>query len=209
MRWAFIFTLASLALQPAASGADGSTLFYSKSFPGSKPPYVQITLARNGDVEYREDPKEDDPIKFRLQDSETQEIFGLVEKAGSLKRPLEAKAKVAFMGTKTFRYENGGEKNEVQFNYTQDLAGQSLADWFERISETAQRRIDLERAAKYDKLGVVDSLLQLQISMDRKRLVAAEQFLPLLDKLANNESYMHTARARAAEVAAAIRAPKQ
>jgi hypothetical protein len=207
IRWALIFVLAILALQPA-SGADGPTLYYSKSFPGSKPPYIQITLNQSGDVEYREDPKEDDPIKFQLQDSETQEVFGLVEKAGSLKRPLEAKAKVAFMGTKTLRYENGGEKSEVQFNYTQDPAGQSLADWFERISETAQRRIDLERTAKYDKLGVVDSLLQLQISLDRKRLVAPEQFLPLLDKLANNESYMHTARSRAAEVAAAIRAPK-
>jgi len=208
MRCALIFVLASLALQPAANSADGPTLFYSKSFPGSKPPYIQVTVTQSGDVEYREDPKEDDPIKFHLQDSETQEIFGVVEKAGSLKRPLEAKAKVAFMGTKTFRYENGTEKSEVQFNYTQDPSGQSLADWFERISETAQRRIDLERAAKYDKLGVVDSLLQLQISLDRKRLVAPEQFLALLDKLANNESYMHTARARAAEVAAAIRAPK-
>jgi len=209
MKWALIFLFASLVLGPAAIGADAPSLFYSKSFPGSKPPYVQITLNQSGDVEYREDPKEDDPIKFRLQDSETQEIFGFVDKAGSLKKPLEAKVKVAFMGTKTFRYENGGEKNEVQFNYTQDPAGQSLADWFERISETAQRRIDLERVAKYDKLGVVDSLLQLQITFDRKRLVAAEQFLPLLDKLANNESYMHTARARAAEVAALIRAPKQ
>ena len=208
MKWGLIVVLASLALKPAVIAADGPTLFYSKSFPGSKPPYVQIALAQKGDVEYREDPKEDDPIKFHLQDSETQEIFGLVEKAGSLKRPLEAKVKVAFMGTKTFRYQSGGEKNEVQFNYTQDPAGQSLADWFERMSETAQRRIDLERAAKYDKLGVVDSLLQLQISLDRKRLLDAEQFLPLLDKLANNESYMHTARARAAEVAAAIRAPK-
>ena len=209
MKWALLFALAGLALEPAAIGAEGSRLFYSKSFPGSKPAYVQITLAENGDVEYREAPDEDDPIKFRLQESETQEIFGLVEKAGSLKRPLEAKVKVAFMGTKTFRYENGSEKNEVQFNYTQDPAGQALADWFERMSETAQRRIDLERAARYDKLGVVDSLLQLQISLDRKRLLAAEQFLPLLDKLAANESYMHTARARAAEVAAIIRAPKQ
>jgi len=208
MKWALLFVLAGLALEPAAMGADGPRLFYSKSFPGSKPPYVQITLAQNGDVEYREAPEEDDPVKFHLQDAETQEIFGLVEKAGSLKRPLEAKVKVAFMGTKTFRYENGGEKNEVQFNYTQDPAGQSLADWFERMSETAQRRIDLERAAKYDKLGVVDALLQLQIALDRKRLLAAEQFLPLLDKLAANESYMHTARARAAEVAAIIRAPK-
>jgi hypothetical protein len=95
----------------------------------------------------------------------------------------------------------------VQFNYTLDPAGQALADWFERMAETAQRRIDLERTAKYDKLGVVDSLLQLQISMDKKRVLDPEQFLPLLDRLANNESYMHTARARAAEVAAAIRNP--
>jgi hypothetical protein len=208
MKWALMLLLAGVALEPAAIGAEGPRLFYSKSFPGSKPAYVQITLAQNGDVEYREAPEEDDPIKFHLEDAETQEIFGLVEKAGSLKRPLEAKVKVAFMGTKTFRYENGGEKNEVQFNYTQDPAGQSLADWFERMSETAQRRIDLERSARYDKLGVVDSLLQLQISLDRKRLLAAEQFLPLLDKLAANESYMHTARTRAAEVAAIIRAPK-
>jgi hypothetical protein len=200
-----------LLLSGLAFGADGPSLFYSKSFPGSKPAYVQINVSRMGDVEYREAPDEDDPIKFHLSEAETNEIFGLVEKAGSFKRPLEAHLKVAFMGTKTLRLESGGEKNEVQFNYTLDPSGQALADWFERMAETAQRRIDLERTAKYDKLGVVDSLLQLQISMDKKRVLDPEQFLPLLDRLANNESYMHTARARAAEVAAAIRnpAPKQ
>lgn len=196
-----------LVLGGLAFGADGPSLFYSKSFPGSKPAYVQINLSRQGDVEYREAPDEDDPIKFHLTEAETNEIFGLVEKAGSFKHPLEAHLKVAFMGTKTLRLENGSGKSEVQFNYTQDPAGQALADWFERMAETAQRRIDLERTAKYDKLGVVDSLLQLQISMDKKRVVDPEQFLPLLDRLANNESYMHTARARAAEVAAAIRNP--
>jgi hypothetical protein len=196
-----------LVLGGLVFGADGPSLFYSKSFPGSKPAYVQINLSRKGDVEYREAPDEDDPIKFHLTEADTNEIFGLVDKAGSFKQPLESHLKVAFMGTKTLRLENGSEKNEVQFNYTLDPAGQALADWFERMAETAQRRIDLERTAKYDKLGVVDSLLQLQISMDKKRVLDPEQFLPLLDRLANNESYMHTARARAAEVAAAIRNP--
>jgi len=207
MKWAVVFLLAGF-VGGLGQAADSPRLFYSKSFPGSKPPYVQINLNRNGDVEYREAPDEDNPIQFHLADADTTEIFGLVEKADSLKRPLEAHLKVAFMGTKTFRYENGAEKHEVQFNYTQDPTGQSLADWFERIAETAQRRIDLERTAKYDKLGVVDSLLQIEISLDKKRLVAPEQFLPLLDRVANNESYMHTARSRAAEVAAAIRNPK-
>lgn len=200
-------TVLLLILGGLAFGADGPSLFYSKSFPGSKPAYVQINLSRTGDVEYREAPDEDNPVKFHLTEAETNEIFGLVEKADSFKRPLEAHLKVAFMGTKTLRLENGDVKNEVQFNYTLDPAGQALADWFERMAETAQRRIDLERTAKYDKLGVVDSLLQLQISMDKKRVLDPEQFLPLLDRLANNESYMHTARARAAEVAAAIRNP--
>jgi hypothetical protein len=205
MNWAFCVALAGL-VGPAIA-ADNPRLFYSKSFPGSKPAYVQINLARNGDVEYREAPDEDDPVQFRLSQADTDEIFGLVAKADSFKRPLEAHLKVAFMGTKTFRLEDGSEKHEVQFNYTQDPVGQALSDWFERIAETAQRRIDLERAVKYDKLGVVDSLLQLQITMDKKRLVAPEQFLPLLDRVANGESYMHTARARAAEVATAIRNP--
>jgi hypothetical protein len=203
MKWALLLVLGSVAL-----AADGPRLFYSKNFPGSKPAYVQITLTKSGGIEYREAPDEDNPTKFQLKDTETEEVFGLVEKAGSLRKQLEANLKVAFMGTKTFRYEDGAEKNEVKFNYTQDAAGQALADWFERIAESAQRRIDLERTVKYDKLGVVDSLLQLQISMDRKRVVAMEQYLPMLDRIAKNDTYMHTAQARAAEIAEAIRNPK-
>ena len=39
----------------------------------------------------------------------------------------------------------------------------SLLDWFERMAESAQHRIDLERAAKYDRLGVVKALTLLAI----------------------------------------------
>src|SRR6202521_5902279 len=180
MKWSLIFWLAGGALANTALAADGPLLFYSKSFPGSVPPYVEITLAKNGDVAYREAPDEDNPIKFQLKDAETEEVFGLVEKAGSLKHNLEAPAKVAFMGTKTFRYLNGSEKNEVKFNYTQDAAAQALQDWFERMAESAQRLIDLERTAKYDKLGVVKSLLLLQTSLEHKRLLGPEQFFPSL-----------------------------
>ena len=44
--------------------------------------------------------------------------------------------------------------------------------------------------------------------MENKRVVAPEQFLPMLDRIARNETYMHTARERAAELADAIRKPK-
>jgi hypothetical protein len=39
--------------------------------------------------------------------------------------------------------------------------------------------------------------------------VAPEQFLPMLDRIVKNETYMHQSRARAAEIAEAIRNPKK
>ena len=188
--------------------ADGPRLFYSKSFPNSIPAYVEITLDKSGAVEYREAPGEDNPVRFHLKDSEVEEVYSLADKLGHFNHPVEAPVKVAFMGTKTFRWENGPEKSEVKFNYSQDPSAQALLDWFERMAESAQRNIQLERAVKYDKLGVVKALIDLQIAQDKKRLVGAEQYLPMLDRVMKNESFMHTAQERAAEIADAIRAPK-
>jgi hypothetical protein len=203
MKCAVLFLLAAPLF-----AAGFPRLFYSKSFPGSVPPYADITLDKTGAVEYREAPGEDNPVTFHLKDAETEEIFSLAEKLGHFNHPLEAPVKVAFMGAKTFRWENGSEKAEVKFNYSQDPSAQALLDWFERMAESAQREIELERTVKYDKLGVVNALLQLQILQDKKRVVGEEQYLPLLDRIIKNESFMHTARERAAQIAEAIRVPK-
>lgn len=203
MKWSLILLFASPLL-----AADGGRLFYSRSFPGSTPAYMQVTLEKNGDAEYREAPDDDLPLKFKLTETETAQVYQLAEKLDYFKRPLESPIKVAFMGKKTFRYENGGRKDEATFNYSEDASAQALLDWFERMAESAQHRIDLERAAKYDHLGVMKALVLLQSAMERKRLVALDQYLPMLDRIAGNETYMHTARARAAEIAEAIRNPK-
>jgi hypothetical protein len=188
--------------------ADAPRLFYSKSFPGSVPAYAQLTVERSGAVEYKESAEDDFSLKFKLTAEEVDTVFGLADKLEHFKNPLEAGLKVAFMGKKTFRWENGAEKSEQQFNYSADVSAQQLLDWFERMSESAQAKLELEKSAKYDRLGLDKTLRQLLGSMERKRLVGLEQYLPLLDRIANNESYMHTARAKAAEMAEAIRKPQ-
>ena len=192
----------------ALMAADAPRLFYSKSFPGSLPAYVAIRVEKTGAGEYKEAPDDDRPLTFQLHEDEVNEIFALTEKLGRFNRVLESPLKVAFMGTKTFRFEDGGQKGEVKFNFSEDPAARALADWFERISESEQHRINLERAAKYDRLGVMKALLLYEISWDRKRLVSVEQFLPILDRIAKNDIYMHAARLRAAGLADAIRAAK-
>ena len=203
MKWTLILLFANVLF-----AGGGPRLFYSRSFPGSVPAYFQVTLEQNGDAEYREAPDEDNPLKFHLTEAETHEVFGLAEKLDYFQHPLESPVKVAFMGTKTLRWEDGDRKSEVKFNYSEDPQARELVDWFERMGESAEHRIELERTAKYDRLGVLKALLLLESAMDRKRLVGMDQYLPMLDRIAKNESYMHTARARAAEIAEAIRNPK-
>ncbi len=201
MKWLLILLFAgSLVAQ------DAQRFFYSKSFPGSIPAYVQVTLEKNGEAVYREAPDDDLPLLFKLTDAETTEVYSLVEKLDRFKRPIESGLKVAFMGTKTFRLEKGAEKTEVQFNYSEDANAKLLWEWCERMTESAEHRIALDRAAKYDKLGVVKALNLLGSAIERKRVVGLEQYLPTLDRIIKNESYMHTARARASEIAEFIRA---
>lgn len=183
-------------------------IYYSKSFPGSKPPYIAVTLDRSGAGEYKEAQDDDQPIHFQLGDADVADIFALAEKLGYFDHPLESPLKVAFMGTKSFRFENGATKNEVKFNFSEDPSARELADWFERITESEQHLISLETAAKYDKLGVMKALLLLESAYDRRRLVNVQQYLPLLDRIAKNESYLHQARLRAANLADEMRAAK-
>src|SRR5260370_29595422 len=192
MKWSLILLFAgSLYAQ------DAQRFFYSKSFPGSTPAYVQVTLAKSGEAVYREAPDDDLPLTFKLTEAETAEVYSLVEKLDYFKHPVESGLKVAFMGTKTFRLEKGADKTEVHFNYSEDPNAKLLWDWCERLTESAQHRIALDRAAKYDKLGVGKALNLLASAIERKRAVGRGQYLPTLDRIIRNEYYMTTPRPRA------------
>src|SRR6202035_4720788 len=173
MKWALLFLAGPLF------GTDAARIVYSKSFPGSTPAFVEIDIDGAGNAEYKEAPDDNQPLKFQLTESDIHEIFGLAEKLGRFSHPLEAPVKVAFMGMKTYRFESGSEKHEVKFNFSEDADARLLQDWFERIAETEQHVINLERVAKYDKLGVNRALLLVESSYERKRLVAPEQLLPM------------------------------
>ncbi len=193
------------ALVAASVCAAAPRLIYKKSFPGSVPDYVEITVDKDGATVYKEAPDDNNPIAIKLLPADSEAMFTLADKLDHFAKPIESPLKVAFMGKKTFRYEDG-ESHEVQFNYSQDPNATLLLDWFERIAETERGYIELERTVKYDKLGVHNALILIQTSRERQRLVFPQQFLPLLDRVAKNESFMHIARERAASFADAIRA---
>lgn len=196
------------AVAVSALAADAPRLVYTKAFPGSQPAYVSITLDRSGAVEYKE-AADDDPEKFQLEESAAKQMFELAEKLDHFKRPLEAPAKVANMGQKTFRWEEGAAGTETKFNYSTDENAIALQDWFERITESERLFLTFKRSARFDRLGVNQVLLGIQSQWDRKRLAGRAQFLPVLEQVAKNETYIHMARERAAQLVDAILASSQ
>jgi hypothetical protein len=199
--------ICALVAAAVLHAADLPKIRYTKSFPGSVPAYVAIWVDKSGHGEFNDSPGgEQPPVKFQLTPSENEAIFSLAARAGYFSRPLESGLKVAFTGTKVFRYEDGATYHELKFNYTQDPDGQLLLDWFERLTETSLHAINLERTAQFDRLGLDKALLQLQVSVDRRRLVAASQLLPILDRIAKTQSAFNRVQQRAAAIADSIRA---
>jgi hypothetical protein len=182
-------------------------LEFTKVFPQSQPAYVGITVESSGAAVFKTDPQDEQPVKFQLSSAETAALFALANKV-DLSQKWEAPLKVAFMGTKTIRYENGDKTGQQVYNYTENPDARSLTDWFERISESEQCFIDLERSVKYEKIGVNASLLLLQSEWERQRLVAPQQFLPLLDRVIKSDSYLQMARKRAQALADTFREVK-
>lgn len=199
-----LLLLSYLAL--AATGGDGPRLFYSKTFPGSKPPYMEIRLDRSGQVEFREAPDEEFPIRFQLRPRETRVVWELSEKLDHFRKPLESGLKVARMGDKLLRWEQGSERFEAKFNHTLDPDAQLLHDWFERMCESALLQAELERTVKYDRLGVNQAILRIEAAWDRKRLVGVDQYVPLLKRVAANTAYLNMARERAEKLLALFQA---
>jgi len=56
---------------------------------------------------------------------------------------------------------------------------------------------------------VHDALIHIESAWSMRRLTGADQFLPLLDQIAQNEIYLHMARQRAGMLGEAIRAAKE
>ena len=198
------FVLLVCAVPFVAAGAP--QVIYSKAFPGAVPPYVSIALEPSGAAVYNETKNPDNGENVRIEPRWTRQIFELAEHLEHFRKPLESGLKVAFMGETTFRWEQEGEQHAATFNYSTIEQAKTLAAHFDSITESVRLLVEFRRVIKYDKLGVNAAVNRAAALWDSKRLAATQDFLPLLDQVAKNETYIHMAREKAAQLAGAIRA---
>lgn len=200
--------LGLLLLLCGAVAAQTPRIVFTKEFPGSRPPYVSVSLTRTGALEYKEAVDDQMPVKTHMPESDVARIFDAADKLDHFQTRLESGAKVANTGRKTFIYEDGtGKKFETTFNYSTNPDAQQLLQRFEEIAESERAFIDLERTSRFDKLGVNDALAEIESLWLRKQLAAPLQFVPLLKQISTHESFMHLVRERAARLKSAFELP--
>ena len=188
-----------------ASELTGERVFFSKTFPKGAPSYFQVLLDSAGKVTYSEAANGEDSTQLEINAHGVSKIFALFKGLSHVRTDVASLRKVAFTGDKLLRFERSdGQRYETRFNYTENKDARALVSWFERVGETVRRRLELERVAQFDRLGVNKTLLVFQMAFDKGRIVAPQQFLPVLTKIAGGKKYVHIARSRAASLAERI-----
>lgn len=196
----------TIAIAAAADG--GATITFRKVFKTSYPEYVEIKVSQSGTGTYdiRALDEEASPQPFEVGSTLAQRIFELGSRLHNFQGvKLDVRRRIAYLGEKSFRYENRGETHEVKFNYTLDEAATQLVNIFEGLTRQELDLSDVKRTMRYDRLGVNDSLVQIETDLNNKLLPEPERLLPALDQLAADEKYLDLARQRARTLAGRIR----
>ena len=192
-----------------AAPAGSPVFIYRRVFKSSTPEFIELKISENsesGTYEIRQLDDEPGATRFEIGSSLRAKIFELIGQLHNFKGlDLDIHRKIANLGEKTFRWENGSEAYEVKFNYTVNTEASQLLQICEGLARQQELVELLQRRMKYDRLGVNDALLQLETDYIKGVLPEPQRVLPELDQIAGDYRFVEIARQRARALAERIR----
>jgi hypothetical protein len=204
--------VAVLGMANFALATFGEPVFvYKRVFKESVPEYIEIKVPEssgNPTFEIRQLDEEPGATAFEVSPALRSKIFNLVGQLNHFKGvDLDVHRKIANLGEKTFRWENGDESFEVKFNYTLNGPAVQLLQICEGLARQQELLELLQRRMKYDRLGVNDALMQFETDFNKGVFPEPQRGLPLLDQIAGDSRFVEIARQRARALAERIRHP--
>ncbi len=188
--------LTVLVLLAALAVPAQDLIYFEREFPGSVPGQFQVEVKRDGTALYSEDGEA--PVELELGEATVEGIFENAEVLNFFSKPLASQRNVASTGRKVLRYESAGKvRGEAVFDYSEAPEAREVASWFVKLAETQRHLLELERAYRFDRLGVNQALVHLEMAYQRNRIVAPQLLEPILDRIAKQPRIVHLARARA------------
>src|SRR5215467_5356275 len=204
IRTVLLLVLIALSLTPAAS-AQAAKITFRRIFSGSSPEFIEITVREDSDVatfDIRQLDEDASSAPFEVSSTLRAKMFGYAAELHHFQgQDLDVHRKIAYLGEKTFRWEQGSQKFETKFNYTLNNAATQLLQIFEGLARQPEHYVLLTRRLKYDRLGINDGLLSLESDFNRGLLPEPSHLVPLLDQIAGDTRLVEIARQRARNLA--------
>jgi hypothetical protein len=199
---ALLLALGCGAALAQAGGAEApAKVTFRRIFHGSSPEFIELCIwddGRKATYEIRQLDDDAGSAPFEVGDSVRGKIFQLTAQLHNFQGlDLDVHRKIANLGEKTFRWEQGGVSHETKFNYTLNPAAAQLLQIFEGLARQQEHFELISRRMRYDRLGIYDALLQFETDLNRGLLPEPQRLVPLLDQIANDPKYVQVARERA------------
>ncbi|MHB8526558.1 MAG: hypothetical protein ACYDD2_10445 [Candidatus Acidiferrales bacterium] len=193
---------------PASEAAQGPVLVFRKVFKSSYPEFSEIKVGVNGSGTYdiRQLDETPSPQPMQIGQALAHKIFELAGELHDFQGvDLDVHRRIANLGQKTFRYQNGSEDFQVTFNYTLNNSANQLLAIFDGLQRQELDLSDMRRAMRYDHLGIDDVMRRVQRDLKNKLLPEPDALLDTLDQIAANTDLIDIARQRARSIAEQIR----
>jgi hypothetical protein len=211
-RLKFLLALAVLFVSSSAcvmAAPQSAKLTFRRVFPSSTPEFIEITVRDDSDAatyEIRQLDEEAGSYPFEVSATLRSKMFAYAAELHHFQSvDLDVHRRIANLGEKTFRWEQGSQKSETKFNYTLNPAATQLLQIFEGLARQQEHFVLLSRRMRYDRLGINDALLQFETDLNRGLLPEPGRLVPLLDQISSDSKFVDIARQRARSLADRIR----
>jgi len=191
------------------AAAQSATLTFRRVFPASTPEFIEITVREDSDAatyEIRQLEEEPGASPFEVSAALRAKMFSHAAELHHFQGlDLDVHRKIANLGEKTFRWEQGAVAHETKFNYTLNSSASQLLQIFEGLARQQEHYALLTRRMRYDRLGINDALLQFESDLNRGLMPEPKRLVPLLDQISSDPRVVDIARQRARSLADRLR----
>jgi hypothetical protein len=190
-------------------GPGAAKVSFRRIFQGSSPEFIEVTVQSDSNAatyEIRQLDEDAGAQPFEVGEALRSKIFALTRQLNEFQgQDLDVHRKIANLGEKTFRWQQGAVSHETKFNYTLNSAATQLLQIFEGLGRQQEHYALLERRIRYDRLGINDALLQFESDLNRGLIPEPQRLVPLLDQIASDTKFVEIARQRARALAERLR----
>jgi len=222
MRFALAALLLSVSVRaqqpttPAPTSSDQASVWFNFKWDEAIPwQRYSIQVQADGKTHFEGTPNpsqggDTDPVQqdFTMSDANRQKIFDAARKLNYFQGDLDSHLKhIAQTGSKTLLYKSAQVRGSSTYNYSQNPDVQQLTQLFLGLATTLDYGRKLAWNYRFDKLGMNQTLRELEELQANHQAEELSAIEPILRKIANDPSLMHISRQSAQHLLKTISVP--